>query len=53
MKVSFDDGNYPEGYNLDRAALNGLDVINKNHVPLYLRNGEGGKLIIPKSFLII
>jgi len=53
MKVSFEDGNYPEGYNLDRAALNGLDVMYKIQVPLALRNGEGVKLIIPKSFLII
>ena len=53
MKVSFEDGNYLKGYNLDRAALNGLDVIYENQVPLDLRNGEGVKLVIPKSFLII
>ena len=53
MKVSFEDGNYPKGYNLDHAALTRLDVIHKMQKTLALRNGEGVKLIMPKSFLII
>ena len=48
MKVSFEDGNYSTGYNLDHAALNGLDVMHKVQVTLALYSGEGVKLIFRK-----
>jgi len=53
MRIFLEDVNYPKGSNLDHAALTRLDVIHKMQKFLALRNGEGVKLIIPKSFLII
>ena len=53
MKTFFEDVNYPKGSNLDHAASKGLDVMHKMQVPLALRSGEGVKLIIRKTFLIV
>ena len=53
MKTFFEDVNYPKGSNLDHAASKGLDVMHKMQVPLVLRIGEGVKIIIRKTFLIV
>ena len=53
MRIFLEDGNYPKGSNLDHAASKGLDVIQKMQVPLALHNGEGEKIIIRKTFLIV
>jgi len=53
MKTFFEDVNYPKGSNLDHAASKGLDVMHKMEVPLALRSGEGVKIIIRKTFLIV
>ena len=53
MRVSLEDGNYPEGSNLDHAASKGLDVMHKMEVPLALPSWDRLRIIIRKSFHIV
>ena len=49
MKVSFEDGNYPKGYNLDHAALTRLDVIHKMQKFVAVKVKFKNKLKFPVS----